>query len=80
MKMAYLTVTISHKVRYKTKKCHKEHILVKMKIMFGSKARRDFIIFAVIGILDSDDGFNFLNPCNIFLNNNFLCDASIIQI
>lgn len=30
--------------------------------MFGSKARRDFIIFAVIGILDSVDGFNFLNP------------------
>lgn len=78
--MAYLTVTISHKVRYKTKKCHKEHILVKMKIMFGLKARRDFIIFAVIGILDSDDGFNFLNPCNIFLNNKFLCDASKIQI
>lgn len=36
------------------------------------KAKRDFIIFAVIGILDSDDGFNFLNPCNIFLNNKFL--------
>lgn len=48
--------------------------------MFGSKARRDFIIFAVIGILDSDDGFDFLNPCNIFLNNKFLCDASKIQI
>lgn len=44
------------------------------------KAKRDFIIFAVIGILDSDDGFNFLNPCNIFLNNKFLCDASKIQI
>lgn len=61
-------------------KCHNEHILGNMMIMFGSKARRDFIIFAVIGILHSADGSTFLNPCNIFLDNQFLCDASKIQI
>lgn len=46
--------------------------------MFGLKFRRDFIIFVVIGILDFDDGFIFLNFWNIFLNNYFLCDVSKI--
>lgn len=76
--MVYLIVIILYKVCYKIKKCYKEYILVKMKIMFGLKVRRDFIIFVVIGILDFDDGFNFLNFCNIFLNNKFLCDVSKI--
>lgn len=45
----------------------KRHLVKYEAVVCSKTRRRDFRILGVIGSLESDDGFTFWNPCNIFL-------------